>query len=728
MAKKKSKIFVIKNVIKSTGTKEPFDWKKIERSVVTAGKDTKEYSKEGANKILIQVESELKRKKNISVSTRVIRNIIEPVMAECGYFKTARYYILYNERKTKKKKKFKIWEPKMVKNARAILVGRCSKHGDNGDIVETPGQIFWRVAKHVAKAEVNWGDEHDVEKYARLFYEKMANFKFVCSGSALSEAGNDVGYQQLSSCFVLPIEDSIQSIFKTLGQAALVQKNYGGTGFNFSKIRFKGDRVRSVPDAASGPVDFLQVFSAALSKVVQGSRRHGGNMGILNVNHPDIESFIKVKDEDGNMKNFNISVGISDQFMEAVIEDKKYDLINPRDGSKVKSLKAKNIFKKMCAHAHKSGDPGMIFLDRMEEDNFTSSLGKLDGTNPCGEQPLLPYESCNLSSIHLANHLVNKNGKYEIDWEDLSETVHLVVRFLDNMIEINSYVLPEIENMVKHGNRKIGLGVLGFAEVLYKMGVAYNSHEGVRFAEKIAKFIKKEAESASLRLAVERGVFPNWDISSFRGTAEKYRNCTMITIAPTGTVSMIGNTTSGIEPSFALVYEKRSFYNKDHNNRSTASFYYVEPIFEKALKEKGIYSRELIDKVAQNEGSVHGMEEIPEDIRKTFVTAHDIVPKWHIKIQSAFQKYVDNAVSKTINFANSATVRDVEKAYLLAYKTGCKGITIYRDGSKDNQVLRTGNGKKEGKDKKVCPECKGVLFQESGCETCRDCGWSKCKL
>ena len=730
MAKKKDKTFAIKTVIKSTGKRQVFSWKKIKNSIFLAGRDTKEFNKKQTREILQKVKTKIKKIKKKVVSTREIREIVEPAIAGAGYFETARYYILFQERKKQKKKKFKTWEPNMVKNAKIALLRRCSKQGNNGEYTETPGEIFWRTARHMAKAEVNWGNEHDVEHFSEVVFEKLASFKFICTTSAMYEAGNEDCTGQLSPCFVLPIEDSIPSIFKILGEAALIQKNYGGTGFNFSRVRMKGDKVRNVPNAASGPVDFLQAYSAALSKIMQGSKKHGGNMGILNIDHPDIFDFIKIKDEDGNIKNFNISVGVTNKFMEAVLADKRFDLVNPRNRKKIKAVKARRLFDKICEHAWLTGDPGMIFLDRMEEDNPTPSLGVLDATNPCGEQPLLPYESCNLSSIHLGNHVITTDQKPAIDWDDLKETVHTIVRFLDNMIETNYYVLPETEKMVKYGNRKIGVGMIGFGEVLFKLGVGYNSKEAVRIADKIAKFVKRQAEEASLELAKTRGVFPNWESSMYRGSSEKYRNCTMITIAPTGTVSMIGDTTNSVEPYFALVYTRRSFYNEDHKNRSTKVLHYVVSEFEQVLKKRGLYSKKLILKVAKNYGSVQGMKEVPRDIQRTFVTTHDIAPEWHVRIQAAFQKYADNAVSKTINFANSASVKDVKDAYMLAWKLGCKGITIYRDGSKDDQVLNVdSNVKSKNNDvaKQKCPECSGDIIYESGCEICRDCGWSKCK-
>lgn len=617
----------------------------------------------------------------------------------------------------------------MSKNAKLTLISRCSRQNSEGDYIESPLQIFDRVSRHVAKAEINWGTKKDIEGASEEFLERMINFKFICTRGALFEAGNETTSGQLSPCFVLPIDDSIHSIFKTLGEAALIQKNFGGTGFNFSHVRMKGDRVKNVPNAASGPVDFLQVYSAALSKIIQGAKRHGANMGVLNVSHPDIYDFIKVKDEDGNMKNFNVSVGVTDNFMKAVKADEEFNLINPRDSRVVMTVKAKNLFHKICGHAWKSGDPGMLFLDRIEKDNFTPVLGKIEATNPCGEQPLLPYESCNLSSIHLSNHVVQKGGGYEIDWKDLGETVRVSVRFLDDMIEVNHYVLDKTEKIVRFGNRKIGLGVIGFAHLLFKLGVPYNSQEAVKLAEKIAEFIKIKAGRASIRLAKTRGVFPNWDKSIYKNTAMKYRNCTMLTIAPTGTVAMVGDTTSGIEPSFALVYRRNSFYNEDSKNNSTKVLYYVDPILKSVLRKRGLYSRELIKKIDKNGGSLSDLKSVPADLKKVFVTAYQISPEWHVRVQAAFQKYFDNAVSKTINFPNGARVEEVERAYLLSWKLGCKGITVYRDGSKNDQVLSTCVEKvATGEGESKCPECGGKVDYNGNCATCRECGWSKCKL
>jgi len=597
-------------------------------------------------------------------------------------------------RKQKITKPSYVTEPKMSPNAKKTLVSKCSMTDAEGKIIETPGEIYLRVANHMAKAELNWGNESAVEFTRKDFFESMRENRLIVTRSTLFEAGNPSAANQLSPCFVIPVEDSITSIFENLGKAAIVQKNYGGTGFNFSKIRPHGDKVRGVLQAASGPVDFLQAYSAALSKVMQGAKRHGGNMGILDVTHPDIMEFIRVKDEDQTIKNFNISVGVTRQFMEVVSEDKMWSLINPRNGEEVQKIKARKLFNLIAEHAWISGDPGLMFLDRTEEDNFTPSLGILNATNPCGEQPLLPFESCNLSSINLFAHMVKDGKEWRVDWDVLAKTAHTIVRFLDNMIEVNTYILPETEKMVRYGNRKIGAGVIGFGHVLFMLGISYNSMEGVRFARRMAKFIKGELEKASLELGKIRGPFPNFDISTYKGTAETYRNCTMFTIAPTGTVSMIANTTSGIEPAFSLGYERRTTYEKASENRPTETLTYVDPVFEQALKDRNLYKKSLIDKIIANGGSVQNIEEIPMDMKKTFVTTHDIDWKFHVKIQAAWQQYVDNSVSKTINMPHNATVEDVKQAYMLAWKEGCKGVTVYRDGSKMFQVMATSKTKK----------------------------------
>jgi len=609
----------------------------------------------------------------------------------------------------------KIIEPRLTKNALEVAKKRYLRTDMEGKVVETVGEMLWRVAYHMAKPEVTWGTNGIVMEMANKFYERMSSLKMVCAGKAMFEAGNPGGTGQLSSCFVLPIEDSIGEIFKTLGEAAVVHKNNGGTGFNFSKIRPHGDKVKNVPGAASGPVDFLRAYSAALSQILQGAKRQGANIGILNVNHPDIESFIELKDADGTIKNFNVSVGVTDAFMNAVVEDKYWNLVNPRNGEVAKRLKAKTLFNKIAQQAWKTGDPGLIFLDTMEKGNTVPGFGKLDAVNPCGEVTLFPYESCNLTSIDLARHL--KNNK--IDWEELKETVRLGVRFLDNMIEVNTYPVPEIEATVKNGNRRIGLGVMGFAHLLYKMGIPYNSDEAVKLARDLSKFIYENAAEMSSELAEARGNFPNWDLSIYPAKGQPMRNCAVTMIAPTGTISILANTSSGIEPVFSLVTRRRTFYEDDKSNHSTKEFLMVDPVFEEYIGSR----KNILDQVASGDYSGLSVEE-----KRLFVTTHQISPSWHVKIQAAWQKYFDNSISKTVNFGHDATVDDVKETYMLAWKLGCKGVTIYRDGSKQDQVLVSNNqapitnNQTDG----VCPECGGKLHKQDGCSKCIDCGYSVC--
>jgi ribonucleoside-diphosphate reductase alpha chain len=1014
----------------------------------------------------------------------------------------------------------KIIEPKLSKNGLEVAKKRYLRTDMEGKTLETVGEMLWRVAYHMAKPEVNWAGNGIVMETANKFYERMVSLKMVCAGKAMFEAGNPGGTGQLSSCFVLPIEDSIGKIFKTLGDAAVVHKNNGGTGFNFSKIRPHGDKVKNVPGASSGPVDFLKAYSAALSQILQGAKRQGANIGILNADHPDIEEFIDLKDQDGTIKNFNVSVGVTDAFMQAVEDDKYWNLINPRNGEVIKRLKAKTLFNKIAEQAWKSGDPGLMFLDNTERGNTVPNFGKLDATNPCvtgdtmvatdkgweridqlinrgevsvivdtrviggqkietkkttkviktgdkqvykietksgysvkatadhkimtidgwkvvellrvgdkvliqsgqgefekaskflfewdnkkvgdngrnyqfqlptnwnkklgvllgwlvgdgfireetekhgaylnltfgrgkekardyflellskwcgsaraheatertrqifvsskfvvdyfirlgvgtrrseykrvpnsiftapkdvvigflqglfssdgtvgyvknksayvrltsksrdlltdvqllllqlgikariydrsrgerinlfpeyknangeikrygsdgalweleiskdvvikfvdeigflfdmhsdkvellrskdyystkwddaitkieklgvepvydltepethsfiangivvhncGEIALFPYESCNLTSIDLARHLKSNT----IDWDDLKETVKLGVRFLDNMIEVNAYPVPEIEATVKNGNRRIGLGVMGFAHVLYRMGIPYNSSEAVKLAKELAKFIYDNAAEASAELAEIRGNFNNWDLSIYPAKGQPMRNCAVTMIAPTGTISILADTSSGIEPVFSLVTKRRTFYEDDKSNHSTKEMYMVDPVFEEYIGKR----KEVLEQVANGDYSGLTAEE-----KKLFVTTHQIKPEWHVKIQAAWQKYFDNSISKTVNFGHDATVDDVKETYMMAWKMGCKGVTIYRDGSKDDQVLSVGQtvGQSENsenqsfresvdqKDDLVCPECGGKLHKQDGCSKCIDCGYSVC--
>ncbi len=641
--------------------------------------------------------------------------------------------------------KTKIVEPQLSKNALEVARKRYLRTDMQGKVVETPGEMMRRVAQHMAKAEVKWGTNGVVAETAERFLERMVTLKLVCAGKAMFEAGNPGGTGQLSSCFVLPIEDSITAIFKTLGDAAVVHKNNGGTGFNFSKIRPHGDKVKNVPNAASGPVDFIRAYSAALSQILQGAKRQGANIAILNADHPDIEDFIYLKNTDGTIKNFNVSVGVTDEFMRAVESDGYWKLVNPRNKEVVKRVKARTLFEKIAMQAWKTGDPGLAFLDTVARGNTVPQFGVMDACNPCGEIFLFPYESCNLASIDLARHLrlstkhqapnlpaqagskQMQNSKWEIDWEDLRETVRTGVRFLDDMIEVNAYPITEIEETVKRGNRRIGLGVMGFAHVLYKMGIPYNSRGAVDLAKKLAKFIYEHAREMSGELAGVRGSFPNWDLSVY-APSTPMRNCAVTMIAPTGTISILADTSSGIEPVFSLVTVRRTFYEDDKDNSSTRELVMVDPVFEDYLKNKFQISsssdrmRQILKRVAERDYS-----DLTKEEKKLFVTTHEIDPEWHVQIQAAWQKYFDNSISKTINFAHHAKVEDVKRAYMQAWKTGCKGITIYRDGSKQDQVLVT-NGKQAQALQTVgaCPECGGRLEKAEGCTKCYDCGWAKC--
>ncbi|AFS79349.1 ribonucleoside-diphosphate reductase NrdZ [Gottschalkia acidurici 9a] len=594
---------------------------------------------------------------------------------------------------------------KLRENSITVLENRYLTRDEKGNLIETPEQLFRRVAKYIASGDKIYNKEPNIEKTEEEFYNMMANLEFMPNSPTLMNAGKELG--QLSACFVLPIGDSMEEIFDAIKNAALIHKSGGGTGFSFSRLRPSGSTVKSTGGVASGPISFMKVFNSATEAVKQGGTRRGANMGILRVDHPDIMDFISCKKDTSEITNFNISVGLTEEFMNAVEKDEEYSLIDPHTKKITSKLKAKEVFDHIIEMAWTNGEPGIIFLDRINKTNPTPQLGEVESTNPCGEQPLLPYESCNLGSINLDSMLIKKDNGYEIDYEKLGKTVEKSVHFLDNVIDVNKYPLNEIDDMTKK-TRKIGLGIMGFADVLFKLKVPYNSQPGVDLARKIMKYIDDKSKEASIKLAKERGTFSAYEESIYKDKDLEFRNATTTTIAPTGTISIISGVSSGIEPLFAI-----SFVRNVMDNDKLIE---VHPYFEEIAKERGFYSEDLMEKIAEA-GTLAHIKEVPEDIKRIFVTAHDISPEWHIKMQAAFQEYVDNAVSKTVNFTSDATREDVREVYTLAYKLGCKGVTIYRDGSRQSQVLSVGkkdetkNENEEKKSKSIQPRQRPDITQ-----------------
>ncbi len=578
----------------------------------------------------------------------------------------------------------------LTDNAITVLKKRYFKKDKDGSLIEDWKALTTRVANDIA---------HGDKDKSKNYFDLLNSGRFLPNSPTLMNAGNDL--QQLSACFVLPIDDSMDSIFTTIKNAALIHKSGGGTGFSFSRLRESNARVRSTNGVSSGPISFLKVFNAATDAVKQGGTRRGANMAILSIDHPQIIEFVSCKEDTSELTNFNISVGLTAEFMQAVRRDEEYNLISPHTKEVTNTLKARDVFELIVEMAHKNGEPGLIFLDRINACNPTPHLGEIEATNPCGEQPLLPNEACNLGSINLSAFFMN--GK--IDWDALKETTMLATEFLDDVIERSNFPLPEIDETVKK-NRKIGLGIMGWADLLFQLNIPYNSDEAVSLAEEIMEFIDYHSKMKSIEMAKIKGAFPSYEGSIYsKGLLKRVsnkldwdslnkdiaeygiRNATLTTIAPTGTLSMIMDTSGGVEPQFSLVYVK--------NVMDGEKLLYVNKHLENMLKERGIYTKELMEKISDN-GTLHDIDEIPEDIKKVYVVSHDISPEWHIRMQAAFQKYTDNAVSKTINFAREATKDDIRIAYELAYDLGCKGITVYRDGSRENQVLNVGTKVNDG--------------------------------
>ncbi len=587
----------------------------------------------------------------------------------------------------------KLKDPQISKNALTILEKRYLLRDETGKVIESPKGLFIRVARAISSVEEDYGaTKKEVDTLFKKFYNMMAEFRFLPNSPTLMNADTPLG--QLSACFVLPVGDSMEEIFEAVKRTAIIHKTGGGTGFSFSRLRPKNDVVKSTGGVASGPVSFMRVFNEATEAVKQGGKRRGANMGILRVDHPDIFEFINAKEKEGELANFNISVAVTDRFMEALEKGEEFELINPRNKEVVKKVNPKEIWDKLVYGAWRNGEPGIIFLDTINRYNPTPGVGEIESTNPCGEQPLLPYESCNLGSINLAKFVMGdplflelkrvatfEEAVERIDWDGLRETVRDAVHFLDNVIDANNFPFKEIAENTR-GNRKVGLGIMGFADMLYQLAIPYRSEDALKIAEKVMEFIENVAVEKSVELGKQKGSFPNIDKSIFKPPR---RNATVTTIAPTGTISMIADTSYGIEPIFTLVYVKHVLDGED--------LLYANKYFEKAAKELGFYSKDLMERLA-SERTIKGIKEIPEFIQEIFDTTFDVTPEQHVKIQAAFQKYVDNAVSKTINMPNSATVEDVEKVYRMAYKLGLKGLTVYRDGSRQEQVIKVAKEEK----------------------------------
>jgi ribonucleoside-diphosphate reductase alpha chain len=663
----------VEQVRRRDGTLARFDPERIADAIFRAAREAGRRDRELADQLAASVVRELSQRGGVS-TVEEVQDAVERTLMESGLHDVARRYVLYRRRRAELRSAKEVLgvrdELKLSAAAAVVLRERYLRRDERRGLIESSGEMMDRVARHVAQAEERF-QAGSSPRFEAAFAQLMRALEFLPNSPTLMNAGTEIGL--LSGCFVLPIEDSLHSIFDTLGQMALIHQAGGGTGFSFSRLRPQGDVVRTTGGAASGPVSFMRVFDTATEVIKQGGRRRGANMAVLEVSHPDIERFVQAKSRSGGLENFNLSVAVSDEFMRAVHSGAVHRLVNPRTRQATGEVSAPELFERIAAEAWRSGDPGLIFLDRVNDANPTPTLGRIEATNPCGEVPLLPYESCNLGSINLARML--RDG--ELDWEHLRAVVRLAVRFLDDVIEVNRYPTSEVDEASRR-TRKIGLGVMGLAEMLALMGLPYDSEGAIALGSRIAATVREQAERASEELARQRGPFPAFEQSALEANGlPARRNAQLVSIAPTGTISLIAGTTAGIEPMFAISYLR---------NVLGRELVEANPAFERTARERGFYSEELVSEIARD-GGVRGNDRVPEDVRRAFVTALELAPEWHLRMQAAFQEHADAAVSKTVNLPPEATVGDVRDTFLDVWGMGVKGVTVYRYGSNPRQVL-----------------------------------------
>jgi ribonucleoside-diphosphate reductase alpha chain len=679
---------IVKKIRKRDGSVVAFDSSKIENAIRRAGLDVlgdEEPARIIARHVTKVVTERLRAQHRTTIpGIEDVQDLVETALMSEGYNHVAKSYILYRESRSRvrlAKSALGLKDDlKLPFNSVEVLKRRYLLKDDAGNVTETPSEMFRRVAHYVAQAEANYGSQKTVEDVEERFYEMMHRLDFLPNSPTLMNAGTPLG--QLSACFVIPVEDSIEGIFGALGEMARIHQTGGGTGFSFSRLRPRGDLVGSTKGQASGPISFMGIFDKATEVIVQGGKRRGANMGILRCDHPDIVDFIEAKSSTRALENFNLSVAATDKFMRAVIENQPFDLINPHTRRRVQQVNARALFDLIVNAAWRTGDPGLIFVDHINRRNPTPKLGTIEATNPCGEVPLLPYESCILGSINVARMLKTAAGGQgeAVDWRRMQETIQWCVRFLDDVVDANRFPMDSIA-AASRANRKIGLGIMGFADMLIRLGIPYDSPEAAGFARRLMRFVRSASLAASQELAAKRGAFPNYRNSVYAGTGRRLRNATVNSIAPTGTISIIAGCSSGIEPLFAISFVR--------NVLSGTRLFDANPWFEKIARERGFYSPQLLAEVARYP-SLKNVKGIPRDVKRLFLTAFDVPPRRHLEIQAAFQRYTDNAVSKTINLPAEAGVDDVRDIYLAAYRLRCKGITIYRYGSKPQQVLSVG--------------------------------------